>query len=252
MPTVRRMLKLAAVAVSALLLIATGLWLYGETRWGAWNANSPEAAFIQGTIGLETFPLKYALVLEQVSGTAFKTGREDGRPLWRAYGFLDNPRAGLDSKPACLDNAADKLPVGFGVSHYMPAKAFSAPLDFAGLTCAVCHSAELRLADGRKVGPIFGGANQELDVIAWSDGVRSAVLDPGLSAGKILDAYEARCGKPTGLYDRTVGHWLEWVMISAWLDGFRSIVGDDLSRYDLPYFGAKLKDAADMPAGPGR
>ena len=252
MRMVRRLLKLAAVAIGALLILATGLWLYGETRWGEWTPASPETAFIHGTIGLETFPLKYALVLEQVSGTAFKTGGEDGRSLWRTYGFLDNPRAGLDSRPACVDNAADKLPVGFAISRYMPAKAFQSPLAFAGLTCAACHSAVLRLADERRLGPFYGAANQELDIIAWSDGVRSAVLDPGLSATKILAAYEARCGKSTGLWDRTVGYALEWAMLSAWLGGINSAVGEDLSRYDLPYAGPKLKEAADMPAGPGR
>src|SRR5512139_625171 len=174
MTLVRRLLKFAAVAISVLLVVLTGLWLYGETRWAAWTPASPETAFVHGTIGLETLPLKYALVLEQVSGTAFRTGREDGRSLWRAYGFLDNPDAGRDDKPACLANAADKLPVGFGVSRYMPAKAFQSPVAFAGLTCAVCHSTELRLADGRKLGPFYGAANQELDVISWSDGIRSA------------------------------------------------------------------------------
>ena len=247
-----RSLRLATVAVSVLLLVATGLWLYGETRWGAWQPMPPKAAFIHGTIGLETFPLKYALVLEDVSGAAFRTGREDGRSLWRTYGFLDNPRAGLDGKPACIGNAADKLPVGIGVSHYLPIKAFVSPVPFAGLTCATCHSAELRLADGRKVGPLYGAANQELDIIAWSDGVRSAVLDPDLSATKILDAYDDRCGKPTDFYSRTVGRVLDRLIISVWLDGIRSSVGDDLSRYDLPYAGAKLKDSADIPAGPGR
>ena len=252
MPTVRRLLRIGAVAISAVLLVATGLWLYGETRWSRWTPASPEEAFIHGTIGLETLPLKYALVLEEVSGTAFKSGREGGRSLWRAYGFLDNPRAGTDDKPACLGNAADKLPVGFSISQRMPAKAFPTPIEFAGLTCAACHSAELRLLNGRKIGPFFGAANQELDIIAWSDGIRSAVLDPDLSTTKILDAYEARCGKPDGIYDRTVGYLLERAMISAWLNGFRAVVADDLSRYDLPYAGGQLKEATDMPAGPGR
>jgi mono/diheme cytochrome c family protein len=248
----RRLLKLAAVAFSALLLIATGLWLYGETRWGAWSPAPPETAFIHGAIGLETFPLKYALVLEEVSGPAFKTGREDGRTLWQTYGFLDNPRAGLDGMPACVANAADKLPVGIGISHYMPVKAFVSPVAFAGLTCAACHSAELRLADGRKLGPIYGAGNQELDIIAWSDGVRSAVLDHDLSDVKILNAYNDRCGWPTDLYGRTIGRLLDRLLISAWLEGIRASVGSDLSRYDLPYAGGKLKEAADIPAGPGR
>lgn len=245
-------IKRVSVLVSALLLIVTMSWLIGEAQWGRWSPASPEQAFINGAIGLETFPLKYALVLEKVSGSAFRTGREDGRSLWRTYGFLDNPRAGADDKPACADNAADKLPVGFGLSRAIPVKAFDTPIEFVGLTCAACHSAELRLADGRKVGPIYGTGNPEIDIIAWSDGVRSAVLDPSLSAAKILDAYEAQCGAPSGLYERTVGRWLEKLLIGVWLSGFRDGVGGDLSRYDLPYHGADLKNASDIPPGPAR
>src|SRR5690242_11893963 len=158
-------LKRAGIAISIVLLAITALWMYGETQWRKWAPASPPQAFAHATIGLETFPLKYALVLEPVSGAAFRTGLEDGRSLWQTYGFLDNPRADK-SKPACVANALDQLPIGFGVSNYVPVTAIVTPVEFAGLTCATCHSGEVRLAKDRTTAPIFGMGNPELDVIA--------------------------------------------------------------------------------------
>lgn len=244
-------LKALAYASGGLLLLVTAAWLIGEYRWSAWTPASPKVAFAEGAIGLETFPLKYALVLEQVSGSAFRSGRENGRNLWQAYGFLDNPKTGNDAKPACVANAAEKLPVGFTISRAIPSKAFVTPVAFAGLACAACHSGELRREDGRKTGPIYGMGNQDLDIIGWSDGVRAAVLDPALSAEKILSAYEARCGASDGLPARSE-RLLERGLIDVWLAGIRDSIGGDLSRYDLPFHGAALKNASDLPAGPGR
>jgi hypothetical protein len=238
--------------VSVALLSATGLWGIAEWGWGQWKPLSPADAFAHGTLGLEIMPLKYALVLEQVSGAAFRSGREGGRSLWQAYGFIANPNAAKETGAACVSNAGDTLPVGFTVSRFMPLKAFKTPVAFAGLSCTACHSAVLRHPDGSTSKPIIGMGNQELDIIAWSDGFRSAVLDPTLTASRILDAYDQQCGAPTGLYDRTLGRVIETGVISAWLAGIRSSVADDLSRYDLPYAGADLKNSAAIPAGPGR
>ena len=247
-----RLAKLVCVVLSVLLLLATATWMAAETRWARFDPPTPEYAFAHGTIGLETMPLKYALVIDKLSAPAFHTGREDGRSMWRTYGFIDNPNAGKDSRPACLDNAADKVPVGFGVSNFLPVRGVQTPVPFAGLTCTACHAALVRLPEATAAGPVVGMGNQELDVIAWGDGFRSAVLDPALSVDAILTAYDAQCGAPADLYGRTLGRLLEKVVIGAWLDGIRSSVGDDLSRYDLPYANAALKDARDIPAGPGR
>lgn len=250
--TLCRVTKIASIVVSVLLLAITGAWLVAETLWAKFTPPTPEQAFTHGTIGLETMPLKYALVIDTLSASAFHTGREDGRSMWRTFGFVDNPNSAKDNRPACLDNAADKVPVGFGVSTFVPVKAIKTPVPFAGLTCTACHAAQLRLADGTSVGPVIGMGNQELDVIAWGDGFRNAVLDPDLSAERILGAYDNQCGAPTGLYDRTLGRWIEKLMIGFWLDGIRASVGDDLSRYDMPFSNGQIKDPADIPAGPGR
>lgn len=67
-----------AVAFSALLLMATFSWLAAERSWSKWDELSDRDAFIHGTIGLETFPLKYAAVMQRLSGSAFFPEGEDG------------------------------------------------------------------------------------------------------------------------------------------------------------------------------
>jgi cytochrome c5 len=249
---VRVIIGLLLTTISALLLAVTGTWLFVERRLAQFTPPATEAAFSTRSIGLETLPLKYALVLESVSAAAFRTGNEDGRSLWQTFGFIDNPHAHDDAKPPCVDNAPSKLPFGFEVSQYMPVTAVQTPVPFAGLTCATCHSAALRDASGGVTPPILGVANPELDVIAWSDGVRSAVLDPDLSAAKILAAYDKQCGGRATLYESTLGRWLDVVVIGAWLRAIRSQVASDLSRYDLPYHGSGLNDPRNIPAGPIR
>lgn len=246
-----RYFRLFSFALSALLLVGTGAWLFVETRLTDGKPLAPAEAFDRGTLGLELMPLKYALVLDEVSGPTFRSGRDAGLSIWRAYGFLDNPRAHLDDKPACVDNALDKLPIGFNLSDRAPVRAFATPTTFVGLTCAACHSANLLLADGREVGPIVGTGNQELDLLAWTDSLRNAVLDPQLSTARILTAYENRCGRPAGLYGSTLGRIFDRIVISAWLAGIRTTVGGDFSRGDLPYLAAAAGSATGA-AGPGR
>ncbi|MES0100666.1 hypothetical protein [Mesorhizobium sp. M0019] len=258
-PSLRRLsttlfwlLRLFAHTASVVLLVGSVAWLFAEWHFSEWTPATAEEAFKSGSLGLEIMPVKYALVIDEVSGSAFRSGRQDAPSLWRSYGFLDNPRAGLDSKPACAGNAVDKLPVGFNISHRAPARAFGTPINFVGLTCATCHTAKLTFANGRESDPILGVGNQELDLIAWTDSLKIAVLDPQLSVSKILDAYDRRCGAPAGLYDRTIGNAVERIIISAWLAGIRGTVGGDFPRIDLPYSGLELRNGPTEAIGPGR
>lgn len=207
-----------AIAVSASLIAAAGLWLYAERGWAHWTKLSPADAFFHGSIGLETFPLKYAAVMQRLSGESFFAPGEIG-DVWRDFGFL-----APDDAPAatCVSNVASWTPVGIGVSNYIQSKAFQTPTPFAGLTCAACHAARLRLPDGSRSGVIPGLGNRELDVIAWSEGVKNAVLDPALTTDAILAEYDEQCGEidaENDLGTGPVGRLIDRVVISAWLDG---------------------------------
>lgn len=244
-------LLLASVAI----LAATGLWLWLEREWSAWTppegsvAEVGYAAFASGAFGLEAMPLKYAAVVGKVSPSAFVTGVEDGRSLWRTYGFLDNPEAENDDAPVCAANAAQKLPYGFAVTNFLPATGYQSPIQFAALTCASCHSGQLLGAEGSRSAIIPGMGNPELDVIAFSDAVRSAVTDPELTVDKILAAYESQCGADdAGFIERQ----FEKAILNAWLSGIRATVGGDFAKYGMPYRHDQIKDARYIEAGPGR
>jgi mono/diheme cytochrome c family protein len=152
-------------------------------------------------------------------------------------------------------NVADWAPVGFGVSGYIPVKAIQTRTQFVGLTCAACHTAQLRMPDGSR-GPIIEGlGNQELDVIAWTDGVQNAILDPKLTSAAILETYDAQCSAfdvEAGKADNWVERRIDGVIIGAWLDGFRDSVKADLAKYGLPRPGADIRNPDLIPAGPGR
>lgn len=241
-----------AIALSALLIIATGGWLYFETTWRApVIAGDPEGAFAHRSIGLESFPVKYAAVMQTLSADSFFAKDAVG-DIFGDYGFVPNP---VGADVTCAHNLPSWAPVGFGVSNYIPVKAIQTRTKFVGLTCAACHTAQLRMPDGSR-GPIIEGlGNQELDVIAWTDGVRNAILDPNLTSAAILEAYDAQCGArdaAAGVADNWVERQIDGVIIGAWLDGFRASVKTDLAKYGLPHPGADIRDPELIPAGPGR
>ena len=251
----RRVVNTVAIVVSVLALVLSGAWLLLEQRWSAWSPPSGDlaetgyAAFTHGAFGLEAFPIKYAVVAGRVSESSFETTLEDGRSLWETYGFLPNPKAADLKQQACQANAKEWLPYGFAVTNYLPQTAVQTPLEFAGLTCASCHSGHLRTADGSVSEIVSGMGNMELDVIAFSDAVRNALLDPELTADKILDEYETVCpNDETGLIEG----WIEAFMLDGWLNGARASIGGETSKYDLPFHGPELKSAEAIPAGPGR
>lgn len=91
--------------------------------------------------------------------------------------------------------------------------------------------------------------NPALDVIAFTDAVRNAVLDPKLTTTKIIEAYTTQCPNDnTGYLERQIEYLLIWL----WLRAAKAEVGDGTAKEGLPYHGAQLKQAEAMPAGPNR
>ena len=97
----------AGIALGLLLTTVSGAWLIAEKMWSRWEPLSPRDAFIHGTIGLETFPLKYAAVMQDLSHASFFPEGEDGN-LWADYGFVlpDNM-----PEKTCASNVADWAPL---------------------------------------------------------------------------------------------------------------------------------------------
>lgn len=61
-----------------------------------------------------------------------------------------------------------------------------------------------------------------------------------------------RFDEANGQGDGLVQALIDRIVITAWLDGIKSVIGEDLSRYDLPFVNAELRDEVAIPAGPGR
>jgi hypothetical protein len=244
-----RVLQLALITLAALLLLLSALWLKAERDWSAPAHPSDAASFSHGTLGLETIPLKYLLVLESVSGPQFSFRSGPHKPFTKAYGFITPPPP--PGRSVCQASSNEELraflPVGFSVTNYLPNSASPTPLKFAGLTCALCHSARIHTSTGVDQ-TIIGAGSISLDLIAWGDGFSNAVLDPSLSASKILDAYDALCpGSSTG-----ASAFIEKLLLQAWLSQIRATLLQNMTQYDLPRSGPDLLGPDTIYAGPSR
>ncbi|WP_304608577.1 c-type cytochrome [Inquilinus sp. Marseille-Q2685] len=240
--TTRRIAGTTAGILGALLLLASGAWWFGESRWGRFEPLTPEQAFADGTLGLELAPLKYLLVAGTVSRHALE---QQGGPAWpERFGFL--PRSpGAEGR--CAADAPGNLPVGFGVSNRLPGSASPVPVRFVGLTCAACHSTAV--GDGP---PILGAGTHTADVIGFADAFQNAVLDPGLTAGTILDAYDRQCPGEASGPAGWAGRQVEAFFIGEWLDGARTLARLNATKYELPFHGEEIGDPENIPTGPSR
>lgn len=251
----RRFVNISLVVLSVVLLVISAAWLIMESHWSRWTPLQDEPmahahAFAGGSIGLEVFPLKYAVVLNEISGAAFGLTEDDQRTVWEAYGFLPDPGTG-DATDAICPGAPDfALPYGFHVSNMTPATAQRTPVEFVGLTCAACHSGVLETPDGSSTDIIVGMGNPRIDLIAFTDGVRNALLDPELSLDDILNAYDRQCGADND--SNFIDRHIEAMVLNAWLEQARDTFRNETANYGLPFDPDMLRDARVMPAGPGR
>jgi hypothetical protein len=82
----------AAIVLSALLIVATGGWLFFETTWRApVISGDPAGAFAHRSIGLEAFPVKYAAVMQTLTTDSFFARGNEG-DIFEDFGFVPNPK----------------------------------------------------------------------------------------------------------------------------------------------------------------
>jgi hypothetical protein len=252
--TLWRLTQQALVAVGILALLLTCFWLKKESDWRSGPPLNEADAFHHGTLGLETLPLKYLVVLDEVSGDQFSFRNGLERPFTQAYGFI--VPAAPAGKSVCdartPEEARTFLPIGFSVSHRLPLSATPSPVQFAGLTCALCHSSRIHTADGKVDRIVIGAGSTSLDLISWVDGFQNAILDPGLTADRIFEAYDKKCGPPKSFVEASIERPVERIFVNGWINGLRGQILENISQYDLPYSGLDLNDAAKIYAGPSR
>jgi mono/diheme cytochrome c family protein len=239
----------ALVALSTLLFAVSLLWLAAERRWDSPADLSEADAFRYGTLGLEIAPYKLVAVLDHVSGDAFVRHPIGGGPpmhngtWWKDFGF--NPGGPATPSKKC------PLPLGFTLSNLLPLSATPVPVKFAGLSCAACHSQQVRVSDS-ETHVVIGAGTASADVIAFGDALKQAVARKDVTADSIQAAYAKYCDddKSEGLWYRVAGKTIENLLINQWLSQFRGTTLSDASKYDLPFHGTAL--VGDIGAGPGR
>ena len=230
----------AAGLLGALLLCLNVAWWAGEAAWGRFVPLEPEAAFADGTFGLEFAPLKWVLVSSEVSAVALEP---EHVPWPKRFGFLARPGTGAGP---CEKDAPGNLPVGFGVSNRLPGSAYPVPTRFVGLTCAACHAS----APAGKV--LLGPGSQTADVIAFTDAFLNATLDDRLTADAVLAAYDRRCPEEAAGLGGFVSRELDRFFIGSWLKGARAAARVNETKYDMAFHGADLGDPSRIPTGPSR
>lgn len=241
--------RTALWACNAVLLIAlglTGLFIYIEGGWAKPVFRDTPEAFRHGTIGTEVMPLPVALVLPDLFPHHFQPGGQTAGSWVEQFGFLDDPEN------------PDGLPIGFTTTNYRPQSAAPSPVRFVALTCALCHTTELRTSDGGAAARLVGPGSVSINLFAWLDAFQASLLErqPApvgeaaadapfvLTVDAVTEAYEDKTGESLGLMQR--------LMIGMWLGQIRDRMTENISRFDEPYGNGRSRDEDVTPTGPTR
>jgi mono/diheme cytochrome c family protein len=247
--TLGRLSLILCNLVVALLLVATGVLIYSESKWATPRFREPADAFRNGTIGTEIMPLPVALVLPGLAPQHFQPAGPEAGDWIDQFGFLRNP------------DDSHGFPIGFAVSDYRPRTGAPSPVPFVGFSCALCHTTAIKTSetDGARI--VSGPGSVSLNIFAWVDALQASLVErqppaPGrmidranppayrLTADEMIDAYKRRTGKEL--------HATERLMIRAWLSEVRARIEDVIQRYGDPYGNGLSRNERVAPTGPSR
>ncbi len=248
-----RFARLVAVSIGALVLIATVGLGVAEREWGRANqpAGTSEEAFVTASIGTELAPLAAFEVLPVLFPDEFHPidqylsahGRkEPGTGDWiDQYGFI---RKSIAPPPT----GSSDLPVGFVLSYHRPGSGAPSPVPFVGLSCAACHSTEVRLGEDTPGFVVYGAGNSTMNLLAFSEAIRRLLVkrngDAFVLTVEAIAAARAQAGKPLTTTERVI----TW----AWLRAARAETLEYQRVVDDPYLASQLFDPRFLPAGPNR
>src|SRR5258706_8745186 len=229
-----RKVHLAAIALSGAILLFAVVLVIAEFSWVQKEPVSPQDYFLYGSTGTELMPLPVFQVLPELFPEQFQPAGVDAGDWVDQFGFV---------RGTTTVNA--DLPLGLNVSRFRPQSGAPSPIDFVGFNCAVCHTARIRRSDS-DAGPIvYGMANSSLDLVAFGDAIKTAILDEQrLTLAAIDSAYKARFGKGLGPLDE--------IVIRYWLSQVRRTLASQMALRDLPFSGLDLRNPDLLPSGPGR
>ncbi len=253
-----RVVRAAALVVAIAALAGTVALYFAERAWDARNQPQPDptSAFVVGTIGTELAPLVVFEALPALFPAEFRPVEEllmaFGKPGAGAgdwvdqYGFV---RKSLAPPPT---DATD-LPVGFVLSHHRPGNGAASPVPFVALSCAACHTAEIRTDPARPGAVVYGAGNPAMNLLPFSEAVRGMIVrrerpdDPDSDYALTLAAVErahAAAGRTLTAAERAV----TW----AWLRAARAETTEYQRVVDEPPLPPQLFDPRFNIAGPAR
>ena len=246
-----RLARAIALLFGVAAVLGTVTLYVAERYWSARNvtANDPKAAFADASIGTELAPLAAFVVLpdlfpdefQPLKGYFARFGRTVADPGdWvQQYGFV---------------RGEGKLPVGFVTSYHRPGSGAGSPVEFVGLSCAACHSAEIQTDPDVKGTVLIGVGNPSMNLLAFSEAVRGALVkrtnpaDPTSDYVLSVAAVDA-ARKNKGLPPLTLG---ERAMTFLWLTAARGETAAYQRVIDDPFDAGQLLDPRYIAAGPIR
>jgi mono/diheme cytochrome c family protein len=232
-------LGIVGVGLTTLALAGCVLLLVLEWSWERPSHLGEAAAFERGSIGTEQAPLPVFEVLPDL----FSDGVDYFQPRGPGYGdWID--------QFGFIRQADSRLPLGFYVSNLRPVSGAGSPVPFVGLSCALCHSAEVRVTPDGPAKVFIGAGTPHADVLAFTDAVRGAISakdkdgEYRLSAASVSRALHAKRGHGLGP--------AEWAIVTAWLGAARAEESKSETRFDDPAAADQLFNPKFIRAGPSR
>ena len=225
---------IVAIGLTAMLLLATMLFMHAESTWVHPQSLNAEQSFLYSTTGTEIMPLPVFKVLPTLFPDQFQPGGPGAGDWIEQYGFIRGK-----------EGVNEGLPQGFFISNHRPKSGSPSPVQFVGVNCSLCHTSVVKRSDADPGFVVHGMGSTSLDFIAWVDGFKTAMLDEKrMNPKTIFDTYERQFGRKLSLSEQ--------LMIRLWLSQSRKLVQQNEAKIDEPFGGADLRNAEDMPNGPSR
>src|SRR5258708_8285982 len=253
---VTRFIALVVGIVASLLTIVL-VWCEG--RWDEKNQLPTDGvhAFVEGTLGTELAPELVVAVLPELFPDefrpvdAFLASQGVAAPTagdWiDQYGFI---RKSLAPPP----NDQSPFPVGFVRSFHRPGGGGPAPVPVVALSCAACHSAEIRTSADKPGVVFYGVGNPSMNLLAFSEAFRVVLLKRESAEGSSPASFVLTLDKIRNKWAEK-GRKLTWTengIVQVWLDAARAEVGGYQRVIDEPYRAEQLADPRFVLAGPAR